>query len=77
MGYPIWPIRSRPICWSADGENNEVRVLIAMGCTVVGSFGAHTAATPGNSTGFTPCGGRKGNVYTAMVDTGKRIQNSG
>jgi hypothetical protein len=59
---------------SADGENNEIRILKRDDGSVVGSFGGngrnagqfhwvHAMAIDG-----------KGNVYTAEVDTGKRIQ---
>jgi len=41
---------------------------------VVGSFGRN-GRNAGQSTGCTRWRDAKGNVYTAEVDTGKRIQN--
>ncbi len=59
---------------SADGENNEVRILKREDGTVVGSFGRS-----GRNAGqfhwiHAMAVDAKGNVYTAEVDTGKRIQ---
>ena len=59
---------------SADGENNEIRVLKREDGTVVGSFGRN-----GRNAGqfhwiHAMAVDAKGNVYTAEVDTGKRIQ---
>jgi hypothetical protein len=59
---------------SADGENNEIRVLKRDDGTVVGSFGRN-----GRNAGqfhwiHAMAADAKGNVYTAEVDTGKRIQ---
>ena len=70
----LWPDPKQTWLLSADGENNEIRVLRRDDGAVVGSFGRsgrnagqfhwiHAMAIDG-----------KGNVYTAEVDTGKRIQ---
>jgi hypothetical protein len=70
----IWLDPKQTWLLSADGENNEIRVLKRDDGTVVGSFGRcgrnagqfhwiHAMAV--DSTG---------NVYTAEVDNGKRIQ---
>jgi len=59
---------------SADGSNNEIRVLKRDDGTVVGTFGRN-----GRNAGqfhwiHAMAVDSKGNVYTAEVDTGKRIQ---
>src|SRR6187399_536177 len=70
----IWPDPKQTWLLSADGENNEIRIVKRDDGSVVGSFGRngrnagqfhwiHAMAIDG-----------KGNVYTAEVDTGKRIQ---
>ena len=70
----IWPDPKQTYLLSADGANNEIRVLKRDDGTVAGSFGRngrsagqfhwiHAMAIDG-----------KGNVYTGEVDTGKRIQ---
>jgi hypothetical protein len=58
----------------ADGENNEIRVLKRSDGTVVGSFGGN-----GRNAGqfhwiHAMAVDSTGNVYTAEVDNGKRIQ---
>ena len=70
----IWPDPKQTYLLSADGSNNEIRVLNRDDGSVVGSFGhngrnagqfhwVHAMAVDAN-----------GNVYTGEVDTGKRIQ---
>ena len=49
----VWPDPKQTYLFSADGENNEIRILKREDGTVVGTSAA-TAATPGNSTGSTP-----------------------
>ena len=70
----IWPDPKQTYLLSADGENNEIRVLKRDDGTVVGSFGRN-----GRNAGqfhwiHAMAVDAKGNVYTAEVDTGKRIQ---
>jgi hypothetical protein len=70
----LWPDAKQSFLLSADGENNEIRILSRDDGKVVGDFGRngrnagqfhwiHAMAIDG-----------KGSVYTAEVDTGKRIQ---
>jgi len=70
----IWPDPKQTWLLSADGANNEIRVLKRDDGTVVGSFGRN-----GRNAGefhwiHAMAMDSKGNVYTAEVDTGKRIQ---
>jgi 6-phosphogluconolactonase (cycloisomerase 2 family) len=70
----IWPDQAQSYLLSADGENNEIRVLNREDGQVVGSFGRN-----GRSAGqfhwiHALAVDPQGNVYTAEVDTGKRIQ---
>ena len=70
----VWPNPGQTWLLSADGENNEIRVLKRDDGTVVGSFGRN-----GRNAGqfhwiHAMAVDAKGNVYTAEVDTGKRIQ---
>lgn len=70
----IWPDPKQSYLLSADGENNEIRVLNREDGKVVGSFGRS-----GRNAGqfhwiHAMAVDAKGNVYTAEVDTGKRVQ---
>ena len=70
----IWPDPKQTWLLSADGANNEIRVLKREDGSVVGSFGSN-----GRSAGqfhwiHTMAVDAKGNLYTGEVDTGKRIQ---
>lgn len=70
----IWPDPKQTYLLSADGENNEIRVLNREDGKVVGSFGRN-----GRNAGqfhwiHAMAVDAKGNVYTAEVDTGKRVQ---
>lgn len=70
----IWPDRKQTYLLSADGENNEIRVLKRDDGSVVGSFG-HNGRNAGQFHWVHAMAiDRKGNVYTAEVDTGKRVQ---
>jgi DNA-binding beta-propeller fold protein YncE len=70
----IWPDPKQTYLLSADGENNEVRVLKRDDGAVVGSFG-HNGRNAGQFHWIHAMAvDAKGNVYTAEVDTGKRIQ---
>ena len=70
----IWPDPKQTYLLSADGENNEIRVLKRDDGTVVGSFG-HNGRNAGQFHWVHAMAvDAKGNVYTAEVDTGKRIQ---
>ena len=70
----LWPDPKQSYLLNADGENNEIRVIKREDGSVVGSFGrcgrnagqfhwVHDIAVD-----------KSGNVYTAEVDKGKRIQ---
>ena len=70
----IWPDPKQTYLLSADGANNEIRVLKRDDGTVVGNFGRN-----GRNAGefhwiHAMAVDAKGNVYTAEVDTGKRVQ---
>jgi len=70
----IWPDPKQSYLLSADGENNEIRILNRQDGTVVGSFG-HNGRNAGQFHWVHAMAvDAKGNVYTAEVDTGKRIQ---
>ena len=70
----IWPDPKQTYLLSADGENNEIRVIKREDGTVVGSFG-HNGRNAGQFHWVHAMAiDAKGNVYTAEVDTGKRIQ---
>ena len=70
----IWPDPKQTYLLSADGENNEIRILNRLDGTVVGSFG-HNGRNAGQFHWVHAIAAdAKGNVYTAEVNTGKRIQ---
>jgi DNA-binding beta-propeller fold protein YncE len=70
----IWPDPKQTYLLSADGENNEIRVIKRDDGSVVGSFG-HNGRNAGQFHWVHAMAvDAKGNVYTAEVDTGKRIQ---
>jgi hypothetical protein len=59
---------------AGDGENNEIRIIKREDGSVVGSFG-HSGRNAGQFHWVHAMAiDAKGNVYTAEVDTGKRIQ---
>lgn len=62
----IWPDPKQTYLLSADGENNEIRILKREDGSVVGKPAA-TAAMPDNSTGFTPWRWMPKATYTAEV----------
>ncbi len=70
----IWPDPKQTWLLSADGENNEIRIIRRDDGSVAGSFGRS-----GRNAGqfhwiHAMAVDTKGNVYTAEVDNGKRIQ---
>ena len=70
----IWPDPKQTWLLSADGENNEIRVIRRDDGSVVGSFG-HNGRNAGQFHWVHAMAiDARGNVYTAEVDTGKRIQ---
>jgi hypothetical protein len=71
---PVPPRYSLPPSGSADGENNEIRVLKREDGAVVGSFGRSGRNAGQFHQVHAMAVDAKGNVYTAEVDTGKRIQ---
>jgi hypothetical protein len=70
----IWPDPKQTYLLNADGENNEIRIIKREDGSVVGSFG-HSGRNAGQFHWIHAMAiDAKGNVYTAEVDTGKRIQ---
>jgi hypothetical protein len=70
----IWPDPKQTWLLSADGENNEIRVLKRDDGSVVGIFG-HNGRNAGQFHWIHAMAvDAKGNVYTGEVDSGKRIQ---
>jgi DNA-binding beta-propeller fold protein YncE len=70
----IWPDPKQSYLLIADGENNEIRIIDRENGNVVGSFG-HNGRNAGQFHWVHAMAVDKlGNVYTAEVDTGKRIQ---
>jgi DNA-binding beta-propeller fold protein YncE len=70
----IWPDPEQTYLLCADGENNEIRVLRRDNGMVVGHFG-HNGRNAGQFHWVHAMAvDAGGNVYTAEVDTGKRIQ---
>jgi NHL repeat len=70
----IWPDPKQTWLLSADGTNNEIRVLKREDGSVVGSVG-HNGRNAGQFHWVhTMAVDQKGNIYTGEVDTGKRIQ---
>ena len=73
-GIGVWPDPKQTYLLSADGENNEIRVLKRDDGSVVGTFGRN-----GRNAGqfhwiHAMAIDQQGNVYTAEVDTAKRVQ---
>jgi hypothetical protein len=70
----IWPDLKQTYLLSADGENNKIRIIKRDDGSVVGSFG-HNGRNAGQFHWVHAMAVDKfGNVYTAEVDTGQRIQ---
>ncbi|CCD99417.1 hypothetical protein [Bradyrhizobium sp. STM 3809] len=70
----IWPDPKQTYLLSADGENNEIRIIRRADGNVVGAFG-HNGRNAGQFHWVHAMAvDKQGNVYTAEVDTGKRIQ---
>ncbi len=70
----LWPDPKQTYLLSADGENNEIRILKREDGSVVGSFGRG-----GRNAGqfhwiHAMAVDKQGNVYTGEVDNAKRIQ---
>jgi NHL repeat len=70
----FWPDRRQSYFLTADGENNEVRVIRRQDGEVVGTFGRS-----GRNAGFfhyvhNIAVDSQGNVFTSEVDSGKRVQ---
>ena len=70
----IWPDPKQTWLLSADGENNEIRILKRDDGSVVGSFGRNGRQAGQFHWIHAMAIDPKGNVYTAEVDTGKRVQ---
>jgi hypothetical protein len=67
----IWPDPKQSWLLTADGENNEIRVLKRDDGTVVASFGRSRRNAGQFHRIHAMAIDAKGNVYTAEVDTGK------
>ena len=70
----IWPDPKQTYLLSADGANNEIRVLKRDDGSVVGSFRPQRPQRRAIPLVHAMAVDAKGNVYTGEVDTGKRIQ---
>jgi DNA-binding beta-propeller fold protein YncE len=70
----LWPDPNQTYLLSADGENNEIRILRRDDGTVVGSFGRGGRNAGEFHWVHAMAVDQLGNVYTAEVDNGKRIQ---
>lgn len=70
----IWPDPKQTYLLTADGENNEIRVLKRDDGTVVGQFGRSGRNAGQFHWSHAMAVDAKGNVYTAEVDNAKRIQ---
>ena len=70
----IWPDPKQTYLLSADGENNEIRILKRDDGSVAGSFGRNGRQAGQFHWIHAMAIDPKGNVYTAEVDTGKRVQ---
>ena len=70
----VWPDAAQSYLLSADGENNEIRVLKRDDGSVVGTLGRNGRQAGQFHWIHAMAVDAKGNVYTAEVDTGKRVQ---
>ncbi|MDB5484854.1 MAG: hypothetical protein JWR73_878 [Tardiphaga sp.] len=70
----VWPDPKQTWLLSADGENNEIRVLNREDGRVVGTLGRSGRQAGQFHWIHAMAVDAKGNVYTAEVDTGKRVQ---
>ena len=70
----IWPDAAQSYLLSADGENNEIRVLKRDDGSVVGTLGRSGRQAGQFHWIHAMTVDAKGNIYTAEVDTGKRAQ---
>lgn len=70
----VWPYPKQSWLLTADGENNEIRVINRDDGKVVGTFGRNGRQAGQFHWIHAMAVDAKGNVYTAEVDTGKRIQ---
>ena len=70
----IWPDAAQSYLLSADGENNEIRVLKRDDGSVVGTLGRSGRQAGQFHWIHAMAVDAKGNIYTAEVDTGKRVQ---
>lgn len=70
----FWPDRQQTLLFTADGANNEVRILVRATGEQLSAFG-RSGRNAGQFHWLHNLGiDSKGNVYTSEVDTGKRIQ---
>jgi DNA-binding beta-propeller fold protein YncE len=70
----LWPDRAQSFLLNADGTNNQIRILRRSDGTVIGSFGRSGRNAGQFHWVHSIAIDSKGNVYTAEVDNGKRVQ---
>jgi hypothetical protein len=70
----LWPDRAQSYFLNADGENNEVRVVRRQDGEVVGTFGRSGRNAGSFHWVHNIAIDSQGNVFTAEVDNGKRVQ---
>ena len=70
----LWPDPKQTYLLSADGENNEVRIIRRDDGTLAGSFGRSGRNAGQFHWVHAMAVDKLGNVYTGEVDNGKRIQ---
>jgi DNA-binding beta-propeller fold protein YncE len=70
----LWPDPKQTYLLSADGENNEIRILKREDGSVVGSFGRSGRNAGQFHWVHAMAVDKLGNVYTGEVDNAKRIQ---
>ena len=70
----IWPDAKQTYLISADGANNEIRIVKREDGTVVGKFGRNGRQAGQFHWVHTMAIDPAGNLYTGEVDTGKRVQ---
>jgi hypothetical protein len=70
----LWPDRAQTYLLNADGTNNQIRILRRSDGKVVGSFGRSGRQAGQFHWVHSIAVDSRGNVYTAEVDNGKRVQ---
>jgi NHL repeat len=70
----IWPDQQQSFLFSADGENNEVRILKRADGMVLGAFGRSGRQAGQFHWVHNLAIDSKGDIFTTEVDNGKRVQ---